>query len=182
MSQGSLYPKITFLCQKVCSVAREQTDTHTRKWIQMTPFRDSGIYPSTYHQGSVQYKSILDIVWENMAPGTKLPRIVCAAAAGRCACFVWIRLTTHVSGCFWTVLNHIRRCKKQKPDMLIARLCVPCKTKDSLRMTSWRSDRQRAATPCGVIYNRIFTTEQRIITHVWITFSTWNKGNNMSEL
>ena len=36
MSQGSLNPKIRFLCQEVCSVAR----LHTRKWIhvQRTPF------------------------------------------------------------------------------------------------------------------------------------------------
>ena len=43
MSQGSLDPKITFLCQKVCSVARmqthRQTDRQTRKWIQRTPFQ-----------------------------------------------------------------------------------------------------------------------------------------------
>ena len=29
MSQGSLHPKIRFLCQNVCSVARVQTDTQT---------------------------------------------------------------------------------------------------------------------------------------------------------
>ena len=29
MSQGSLNPKIRFLGQKLCSVARERTDTHT---------------------------------------------------------------------------------------------------------------------------------------------------------
>ena len=29
MSQGSLNPKIRFLCQKICSVARVRTDTHT---------------------------------------------------------------------------------------------------------------------------------------------------------
>ena len=39
MSQGSLDPKIRFLCQKVCSVARVQTDTQTRKWIQRTSFQ-----------------------------------------------------------------------------------------------------------------------------------------------
>ena len=39
MSQGSLDPKIRFLCQKVCSVARVQTDRQTRKWIQRTPFQ-----------------------------------------------------------------------------------------------------------------------------------------------
>ena len=31
MSQGSLDPKITVLCQKVCSVARVQTDRHTHR-------------------------------------------------------------------------------------------------------------------------------------------------------
>ena len=30
MSQGSLNPKIRFLGQKMCSVARLQTDTHTK--------------------------------------------------------------------------------------------------------------------------------------------------------
>ena len=39
MSQGSLDPKIRFIGQKVCSVARVQTDTQTRKRIQMTPFQ-----------------------------------------------------------------------------------------------------------------------------------------------
>ena len=47
MSQGSLDPKIRFIGQKVCSVARVQTDRHTdrqthrqtRKWIQRTPFQ-----------------------------------------------------------------------------------------------------------------------------------------------
>ena len=33
MSQGSLFPKIRFLDQKLCSVAREQTDRQTWKWI-----------------------------------------------------------------------------------------------------------------------------------------------------
>ena len=31
MSQGSLDPKIRFIDQKVCSVARVQTDTHTHR-------------------------------------------------------------------------------------------------------------------------------------------------------
>ena len=47
MSQGSLDPKIRFIGQKVCSVARVQTDRHTdtqtdkqtQKWIQRTPFQ-----------------------------------------------------------------------------------------------------------------------------------------------
>ena len=52
MSQGSFDPKIRFIGQKVCSVARVQTDrqtdthtdTQTRKWIQRTPFQDFRIY------------------------------------------------------------------------------------------------------------------------------------------
>ena len=56
-SQGSFNPKIRFLGQKVCSVAREQThtqtDTHESEYREH-PFRVSGIFPSTYHQGSVQ--------------------------------------------------------------------------------------------------------------------------------
>ena len=53
VSQGSLNPKIRFLGQMLYSVARAQTDTkvNTR---DMHPFRVSGIFPSTYHQVSVQ--------------------------------------------------------------------------------------------------------------------------------
>ena len=65
MSQGSFSPKIRFLCQKVCSVARVHTDTQTDRQTDTQtdrheseyrghPFRVSGIFPSTYHQGSVQ--------------------------------------------------------------------------------------------------------------------------------
>ena len=43
MSQGSFNPKIRFLGQKVCPVAHGQTD------------RQTGVFPSTYHQGSAQY-------------------------------------------------------------------------------------------------------------------------------
>ena len=39
MSQGSLNPKIRFLGQKMCSVARLQTDRHTRKWLLRAPFQ-----------------------------------------------------------------------------------------------------------------------------------------------
>ena len=59
MSQGSLDPKIRFLCQKVCSVARGRhidtltdTDTHESEY-RGHPFMVSGTFPSTYHQGSV---------------------------------------------------------------------------------------------------------------------------------
>ena len=57
MSQGSLDPKIRFLGQKVCSVARVQTHRQTHRHeseYRGHPFRVSGIFPSTYHQGSVQ--------------------------------------------------------------------------------------------------------------------------------
>ena len=58
MSQGSLNPKIRFLGQKVCPVARAQTDEWTDRLEiknRGQPFRVSGFFPSTYHQGSVQY-------------------------------------------------------------------------------------------------------------------------------
>ena len=58
MSQGSLDPKIRFLCQKVCSVARVQTDRHTdRQENTEDTLSVSGIFPSTYHQSSVQKRS-----------------------------------------------------------------------------------------------------------------------------
>ena len=53
MSQGSLDPKIWFLGQKMCSVAHVQTDTKVN--TEDTLSRGSGFFPSTYHQGSVQY-------------------------------------------------------------------------------------------------------------------------------
>ena len=61
MSQGSLNPKIRFLCQKVFPVACLRTDiqtctqTDTQNDYCGHPFRVSGFYPSTYHQGSAQY-------------------------------------------------------------------------------------------------------------------------------
>ena len=55
MSQGPFSPKIRFLDQKVCSVACEQTDRHGYRGH---PFRVPGIFPSTYHQGSVQQDAI----------------------------------------------------------------------------------------------------------------------------
>ena len=65
MSQGSLDPKIRFLGQKMCSVVRiqtdTQTDTHTDRHeseYRGHPFRVSGVFPSTYHQGSFQYQSV----------------------------------------------------------------------------------------------------------------------------
>ena len=60
MSQGSLDLEIRFLCQKVCSVARVQTDTQTDTKVN-TEDTISGFHDflSTYHQGSVQYQSFL---------------------------------------------------------------------------------------------------------------------------
>ena len=49
MSQGSLNPKIRFLGQKVYPVAHTQSDYCGH------PFRVSGFFPSTYHQGSAQH-------------------------------------------------------------------------------------------------------------------------------
>ena len=54
--------KISFPGQKVCPVARTQTDERTdrheieNRWH---PFRVSGMFPSTYHEGSVQKKNYL---------------------------------------------------------------------------------------------------------------------------
>ena len=53
MSQWSFNPKIRFLGQKVCHVARPQTHTqthihthrHTRKWILRAPFQGFRIFP-----------------------------------------------------------------------------------------------------------------------------------------
>ena len=59
MSQGSLNPKIRFLGQKVYSVARPQTDRQTDRHeseYRGYPFKVSGCFSSTYHQGSVQYE------------------------------------------------------------------------------------------------------------------------------
>ena len=61
--QGFFNPKIRFLCQKVCSVARGQTDIQTDRHERENrghPFRVSGLFsnfPSIYHQRAVQYKA-----------------------------------------------------------------------------------------------------------------------------
>ena len=63
MSQESLNPKIRFLGQKMCSVARLQSDrqTHTHESdYRGHPFRVSGFFPSTYHQGSAQNEPIFE--------------------------------------------------------------------------------------------------------------------------
>ena len=44
MSQGPFSPKIRFLGQKVCSVARGRTDGQTQKWQQRTPFQGFRIF------------------------------------------------------------------------------------------------------------------------------------------
>ena len=56
MSQGSLIPKIRFLGQNLWSIALSPhtlTQTHESEYRGHL-FRVSGIFPSTYHQGSVQ--------------------------------------------------------------------------------------------------------------------------------
>ena len=56
MSHGSFNPKIRFLVEKVCPVACLHTDRQTDRQSDYCghPFRVSGFYPSTYHQGSAQ--------------------------------------------------------------------------------------------------------------------------------
>ena len=56
MAQGSFNPQIRILGQNVCHVACLQTDTHTDTQSDYWghPFRVSGFFPSTYHQGSAQ--------------------------------------------------------------------------------------------------------------------------------
>ena len=54
-----IQPKNRFLGQKVCSVARGQTnrhtDRHTRKLLLWAPFQGfRSFFPSTHHQGSAQ--------------------------------------------------------------------------------------------------------------------------------
>ena len=58
MSQGSINPKIRFLGQKVCSVAHLHTGRHESDYCGH-PFRVSGVFPSTYHQGSAQLHIIV---------------------------------------------------------------------------------------------------------------------------
>ena len=66
MSQGSFSPKIRFLGQKVCSVARSQTDRQTDRQTDtkvntedtLSGFQDFSNFPSTYHQGAVQFDSM----------------------------------------------------------------------------------------------------------------------------
>ena len=53
MAQGSINPKIRFLDQKVCPVACSHTDRQSDYCGH--PFRVSGFFPSTYHQGSAQH-------------------------------------------------------------------------------------------------------------------------------
>ena len=75
MSQGSFYPNIRFLGQKVCPVARVQTDGDKSDYCGH-PFRVSGVFPTTYHQGSAQF--ISNIRWENMASGTEFTHDFCS--------------------------------------------------------------------------------------------------------
>ena len=51
MSKGS--QEIRLLGQKICSVAHLRTDGHESDYCGH-PFRVSGVFPSTYHQGSAQ--------------------------------------------------------------------------------------------------------------------------------
>ena len=55
MSQGSFNPKIRFLGQKVWPVARRQTDGQTDEVITEDTLSGFQDFPSTSHQGAVQY-------------------------------------------------------------------------------------------------------------------------------
>ena len=63
MSRGSLNPKSRFLCQKVRSVPWLRTDRQKHTKVTTVHFRVSGVFPSTYNQGSAQLHllSLLDI-------------------------------------------------------------------------------------------------------------------------
>ena len=50
---GPIFSKHYVPKSKLCSVAHLHTDRHKSEYIGH-PFRVSGIFPSTYHQGSVQ--------------------------------------------------------------------------------------------------------------------------------
>ena len=78
MSQGSLNPKIRFLGQKVWPVARAQTHRQSDYWGH--PFRDSGFFPSTYHQGSAQklcVSSTVDLGLSILKGTQLLPSSIC---------------------------------------------------------------------------------------------------------
>ena len=63
MSQGSLNPKIRFLGQKSvpCSPRKDRrTDRHESDYYGHH-FRVSGVFPSTYHQGSAKKKTKIRI-------------------------------------------------------------------------------------------------------------------------
>ena len=51
MSQGSLNPEIRFLGQKMCSVARVQTDTKVNTEDTLSGFQE--FFVQLYHQGAV---------------------------------------------------------------------------------------------------------------------------------
>ena len=96
MSQGSLDPKIWFLGQKVCSVARGRMDTqtHTKLNTEDTLSGFSNCF-STYHQGSVQQT------------GRLIGKLVVRSTIVRgCASLLYnfqetICVLPHVLGVFW---------------------------------------------------------------------------------
>ena len=102
MFQGSLDPKIRFLGQKVCCVARLRTDRHTDTHESENrghPFRVSGIFPSTYHQGSVQYKAKYPLFVWNLS---SLIGFYCRSRIRiRCG-----RLTCHHSSFYFPSIYH----------------------------------------------------------------------------
>ena len=116
-------PKNRFLGQKVWSVARLWTDTHTDKQTHTKvktghPFRVSGIFPSTYRQGSAQQvfhvsffisanlkipHVIIDIIGEIFALNVFLRwHIMHVIILNLYFLFNWMKIwsqTTHTIGC-----------------------------------------------------------------------------------
>ena len=87
LSQGSFNPKIRFLVQKVCPVASVQTDRRTHRQSDYCghPFRISGLFPSTYYQGSAQ-KMFVSHVPRITQPKNQVPRskgVLCSLVTDR---------------------------------------------------------------------------------------------------
>ena len=83
MSHESFDPKIWFLGQKVRLIACGQTDTHESEY-RGQPFRVSGIFPSTYHQGSVDITNITSKLTKTIQQSKLITHESCQCV---CPCF-----------------------------------------------------------------------------------------------